>query len=678
MTELPHLEEPGTGDGDGDGYGDRDGEPAPEALGRWSFARTLVDASPAFFVAIGGDGKTLLMNAAMLRALGYTLDEVLGTDYLATFVPEDERQAVADVLARRRASGGPSVIQNSVLARDGRKLPVEWHGRSVLRDDGELDFLFGIGVDLTERKRAEEQLRERERQYRAIFDATGDGLVINDLEAGIVVEANPAACRMHGYAHEEFVGLHPTTFIHPDYHHLFAAYLDAIKAGGEFQGRAIDLRKDGTPFHVEVRGTGFTYSGRPHLLGVLRDVTEQEQARQLLEQRVEERTRELSTLLGVSHNVASTLELKPLLDLVLDQLKTVVDYHGSTILTLEGEALTILGARGDTAAFVGVPGLRFPVRDAPAIWEPITRREPVIISDVRGEGELARAYRGAVGDLLQRPPFSEIRSWLAVPLALKDRLIGMLTVSRHEPDAYTARDAALVLAIANQAGVAIENARLYEQAQALAALEERQRLARELHDSVSQALYGIALGARTARTLLDRAPSQVAEPLDYVLQLAEAGLAEMRALIFELRPESLATEGLVAALTKQADALRARHRIAVVATLCDEPDVPLELKEPLYRVAQEALHNTVKHARAGRVELRLACGDDAISLEVGDDGVGFDPGGAFPGHLGLRSMRERVAALGGSFEVDSAPGRGTRVRARVPTRHGAQRIEAPG
>lgn len=272
----------------------------------------------------------------------------------------------------------------------------------------------------------------------------------------------------------------------------------------------------------------------------------------------------------------------------------------------------------------------------------------------------------ALGDRLETAAFSHIRSWMALPLALKDRVIGLLSVSRTEPAAFTPHDATLALTIANQPVVAIENARLYPQAQTLAAVEERQRLARELHDSVSQALYGIALGARTARTLVDRDPARVAEPLDCVLQLAEAGLAEMRALIFDLRPESLETEGLVAALERQAALLRARHGIVVEAALCSEPAVPVELKESVYRIAREALHNTIKHARARRVDLRLECGPDAITLDVADDGRGFDPTAAFPNHLGLCSMRERTAALGGTIEIDSVPDGGTRVRVEVP------------
>jgi signal transduction histidine kinase len=214
--------------------------------------------------------------------------------------------------------------------------------------------------------------------------------------------------------------------------------------------------------------------------------------------------------------------------------------------------------------------------------------------------------------------------------------------------------------------IAVENARLLVEVRGKAALEERQRLARELHDSVSQALYGIALGAKTARKLLDQNPDRAADPLEYVDSLAEAGLAEMRALIFELRPESLQSEGLAAALDKQAAALRARHGINVETDLCNEPDAQLEAKEALYRIAQEALHNTIKHARASTVQIRMQCSANHVLLEICDDGIGFDPKGNFPGHLGLHSMRERIERLGGTLAVESAPGKGTEIRAWMP------------
>jgi signal transduction histidine kinase len=160
----------------------------------------------------------------------------------------------------------------------------------------------------------------------------------------------------------------------------------------------------------------------------------------------------------------------------------------------------------------------------------------------------------------------------------------------------------------------------------------------------------------------------VAEPLDYVLSLAEAALAEMHALIFELRPELLETEGLVSALNKQAAALQAWHELAVSTELCDEPSLPMRAKQELYRIAQEAMHNTVKHAHASRVVLRLKQTADGVMLEVRDDGKGFDTSASFPGHLGLHSMSERVSNLGGTFQIESVPGAGTRICVRVPGR----------
>jgi signal transduction histidine kinase len=226
----------------------------------------------------------------------------------------------------------------------------------------------------------------------------------------------------------------------------------------------------------------------------------------------------------------------------------------------------------------------------------------------------------------------------------------------------------ILTTVAGQVAVAVENARLSALAQDVAVLEERQRLSRELHDSVSQALYGIVLGSKTARAMADRDPTQIIAPLDYVMSLAESGLAEMRALILELRPETLAQEGLVAVLQKQADAITARYRVQVTTELCDEPDVPLPAKEALYRIAQEALHNTVKHAGATEVRLSLARGDDEIILAVEDNGKGFDASGSFPGHLGLHSMRERVERLGGTLEIESTVGKGTTIPVRLPLR----------
>jgi signal transduction histidine kinase len=251
-------------------------------------------------------------------------------------------------------------------------------------------------------------------------------------------------------------------------------------------------------------------------------------------------------------------------------------------------------------------------------------------------------------------------------MAVRDRLIGVLNVQAPRGVQLGESHLRVMSTLADLIAVAVQNVRSYRQGQELAALEERTRLARELHDSVSQALYGIALGTQTARAMLDKDPKLVRQPMEYVLSLAQAGLTEMRALIFELRPETLENEGLVTALARQGASLQARHNIQVQLELCDEPDLALPTKESLYRIAREALHNVIKHAQASKVVLRLANEGSMLALDVIDNGRGFDTGRDFPGHLGLQSMRERVVNLGGSLEIYSTPGAGARISARLP------------
>jgi signal transduction histidine kinase len=301
----------------------------------------------------------------------------------------------------------------------------------------------------------------------------------------------------------------------------------------------------------------------------------------------------------------------------------------------------------------------------PAVAETVakTLKLPYVAIELREEGEFRQM--ASFG--------TPVEPSLCLPLRYQQESIGQLLLASRSPgEPFSSADRRLLDDLARQAGIAANAVRLSQDLQhsrerlLLAREEERRRLARELHDSVSQALYGISLGAHAARTALSRDPDHVAEPLDYILTLVEAALAEMRALIFELRPESLATEGLVSALSKQAAALQARQELTVATEMCDEPELPLGTKQELYRIAQEAMHNTMKHAHASHVMLRLAQTAEGVTMEVQDNGVGFDPSASFPGHLGLHSMRERITSLGGTFQIESVPGQGTALRVCAP------------
>jgi PAS domain S-box-containing protein len=532
-----------------------------------------------------------------------------------------------------------------------------------------------LELELEERKEMEAGLREREEQYRSIFESVSEGLFINTLD-GELVDFNPAAAHIHGYSVEEFKSVQPHQFIHPDSIDQFANYIALAKEGKEFRGTAVDLCKDGTPLHVEVYGIPFMYRGKLHSLAILRDITDQVEAYQMLESRVAKRTNELATLLQVSQTLTSTLDLEPLLGLILDQLKSIVEYEGAAIIGVDregnpetnGQVFQVRVYRGPIP-ISEQNKLHQLVQIAGGI-ETLSKRQPLIIEDFQAKVIDTESHDiRHVAALDQSVPY--IRSMMSVPLMVKDNMTGILTLHHSTPGHFTEAHEALALAFANQAAIAIENASYYRQAHSLAALEEREKLARELHDSVSQALYGIALGARTVRTLLERNPENpkaLQAPVDYILSLAETGLSEMRALIFELRPEALEVEGLVAALEKQADSLQARHQIEVQTSFCEEPALPIDSKEALYRICQEALQNIIKHAHADRVEVRLMVDDGQVVLEIQDNGIGFNPQGSFPGHLGLLSMNERALKIAGKLHVNSSPGEGTLIRAELPLR----------
>lgn len=869
--------------------------------------------------------------------------------------------------------------------------------------------------EIGEREQTARTLAEREESTRQIFQSVSDAIFIIDMQDRIV-DANLAAERLYGFTVLEMRALQPLSLIHPASGERREDFVASIAQGKQFRSRALSRRKDGSTFMADVFATSATYFGEPHVLSVIRDVTEEVEQQHLLERRVDERTRELSLLLQISTSTASTLDTDEMFELILDQVEGVVPYDGASILVVEDGMLAVKANRAFRSG--ELEGARFSAAALQGSLAGGTVR-PLLVPNIHADTRLAASFRAQVKDYLDTA-FVGVTSFLGAPMQRQGRLIGQIALSSQYENAFSEADAALVQAIANQAAIAIENARLfaeterraremtalsriattldleqsitgtlnsvaqrvvestnavaasvstvnaegslllgggfglpdsffdtvdaaikrgapkpneraiesgepvviqdlkqllrdeplyaglndllsdrdwdslvivpmrygernlgtletffrpgeapdereiglisamarqaataienaflfsqtekrvrqlealtliassfslevpfeelmdgmaeqivrattataaavitaespaaplrvvgiarlpegfaaqmeetyrqgggttvrtamkemrtlyqqdlrrqrlvdarytaasgelqrqswdslllapviygnkaqgvlllgyplgidpdeeerkfieavadqtalvlenarlYRRASAAAALEERQRLARELHDSVSQALYGIALGARTARRRIgEDGPANVVEPLDYVLSLAEAGLTEMRALIFELRPESIATEGLVAAIGRQVAATQARYGVKVTATLAAEPDISLDAKEALYRIAQESMHNTVKHARATNISVKLVHEPDEVRLEVQDDGQGFDPSGEFPGHLGLRSMQERARDIGGTLEIQSAPGEGTRITLRIPHR----------
>ncbi len=255
-----------------------------------------------------------------------------------------------------------------------------------------------------------------------------------------------------------------------------------------------------------------------------------------------------------------------------------------------------------------------------------------------------------------------IQAGIGVPITVSGQLFGMFGVAYCQPRKVSADEKRLVLALAQRAGLAIHNARLFEQAPLLATAEERQRLARELHDAVTQTLFSASLIAEVVPRIRERDPVEARLRLEELRRLTRGALAEMRTLLLELRPAALVETPLAHLLRQLAEATASRTNLQVDVLAQDAAHaLPPEVQIALYRIAQETLSNTGKHAGASRAEIHLRQRADRVGLHLRDNGRGFDPASTPPGHLGLAIMHERARGIGARLRVESRPGTGTRI-----------------
>jgi signal transduction histidine kinase len=259
-----------------------------------------------------------------------------------------------------------------------------------------------------------------------------------------------------------------------------------------------------------------------------------------------------------------------------------------------------------------------------------------------------------------------------VPLTVADEVYGSLVLYYSEPRTFDAEQIALAIAFADQAALAIENAWLHEQARGAAVTQERSRLARELHDSVTQQMYSLTLLAEGWRRLARAGQLEDVEAaLAELGEIAQQALKEMRLMIYELRTPALERVGFLAALQQRLALVENRSGIQAQLVAEEPVELPPALDEGLYRIAVEALNNSLKHAAATEVTVSLRCRPERIELAVIDNGLGFDPAASVSRGLGLSGLYERAEKLGGTLAIESAPSHGTTVRVSFPARSGS-------
>lgn len=365
---------------------------------------------------------------------------------------------------------------------------------------------------------------------------------------------------------------------------------------------------------------------------------------------------QLTALQETSRAIASTLERDALLKLIMAQATALLDADGGLINLVDWEQREdeVVASSGVASQFLGAHNA---LDDGLSGWVTLYN-QPVISNRLAEDDRVASATR----EWLEK---SRVESAALAPLVVKGQVVGTLVLIKQAGQGgFDEADRELLVAFADQAAIAIENARLYEEAQAAAALEERSRLARDLHDAVTQTLFSASLIAEALPALWETNPAEGRALLEDLRQLTRGALAEMRTLLLELRPAALVESHLADVLRQLAESVSGRSGIPVkvIQEGCALLELPERVHVALYRIAQEALNNVVKHAQARQVEVRLVCADMPalrVELSIADDGKGFDPAVIPPAHLGLGIIRERAEAIGAELRIDSEAGRGT-------------------
>jgi PAS domain S-box-containing protein len=637
--------------------------------------QAIFDNIPVMISSYDAEGRLLSVNREWERTLGWTFEEAQALDILAECYPDPEhRRAVLDFI--RRADRNWADFKTRT--RDGRLIDTSWT-RSQLSDGSRL----GIGIDITERKRAEAALAEAEARFAKAFQASPVALAVSTIAEGRIIDVNERWLELFGYARAEVIGRTNAELalnVDPDFRPATVARVreEGIVRDLELQVR----RKSGEIRDLMVSAVPIALAGEDECcISSHADITDRKRAEEerdrLLESERAARTEaeaaleRLRAIESITDSALRHLGLDELLHELLARLQRALNTQAATVFLLseDGQTLYPRTAEGyelDPALLVrvgyGATGL-IAARGHPLIVDDYSR---IDVSGIEGINESdLRAQVGAV---------------MGVPLRIGNKVVGVVVVSSERSRRFTAEELGLMGLVADRVAPAVELARLVERVRGgrerqrvlarrllTAQEEERRRLAVELHDELGQVLTAVKINLESLERMSGRAPAP-AHLRDAIASVDQA-MQRVRDLALDLRPSVLDDLGLAAALRWYVDRFARTTHLEVRVSVDPVPPLEPELETACFRVAQEALTNVARHARARRVWLDLKVLPEGVDLAVRDDGIGFDVrtareraiGGA---SMGLLGMQERVSLVDGEFDVRSTPEGGTEVRAR--------------
>jgi len=605
---------------------------------------------------IAPNGQMLAVNPALQELSGYSDAELIALGGQAITYPEDRdigRAEFAEVLAGQRHA---YQAEKRYVHRDGR---IHWMRQSVspVRDaTGNVLYLVVIAEDIDERKRALEELRASEARFKAVFDNAAVGVAMMTLDRRIV-QVNPTVTRITGYSSEEMLSLDPSELVVAEDRTIDRELFLELVAGrrDQYLIEKRYIRRDGSLFWGRINfALVRDAQGAPlYIVGMIEDITEEKESRQTLaESEARFRTLYDSAEMGIVLVDLGSEGSQPLDEARFNQL--VANQR------LNPAMLRMFGYTAEEMQQTAIASLIYPEDhgiDAREFRQLLTGEIDSFRSEKRFVRKDGSEFWGRLTDSLARAADGTPQMVIGIienineERQAKKRLASQEAEYRHQLEQRIAERTAELNA-ANQ--------RLAEKAAQDAVTAERTRLARDLHDAVTQTLFSTTLIADVLPELWAMNPEEGRRRLEELRHMTRGALAEMRTLLVELRPNALVEVPLSTLLRQLTEAMISRARIAIQFSAEGERKLPPDVQVGLYRIAQEALNNVVKHAKATQAVISLRLGD-TVRLTVSDDGASFDARTVTADHLGLRIMRERAEAIGAQLSIYSEPGEGTQV-----------------
>lgn len=621
------------------------------------YLAAIVESSEDGIISKGLDGTITSWNAGAARIYGWSADEAIDQSISILFPPGYEEE-YHHIFSKIRQGKPMPRFETQRVRKDGKQIEVALTISPIRDAAGNLIGASTIERDITTLKWAQAARQESEARLRQLTDNIDEVLWLRDVQTGQMLYISAAFATLWGVARERMYE-QPDAFveyIHPEDRDRI---LQAIQEHGEgnFNQEFRIVRPDGQVRWIRAHTLPIYDENSEvyRVAGAAEDITDYK--RLVL---AEQEQRALAEALrDIANALNSTVDIDEILDRLLTNIERVVQYDAAEIMLIDGDRANIHRSQGYARRGLQdeLEALEFVVAETPNLRHMYQNKKPLIIPDVeQADG----------GHFFRKSPALFWRSYAGVPISTKNEVIGFINLGSMTPYFYTPIHADRLQAFAEQVAIAIRNAHLHERSRELAAQHERQRLARDLHDAVSQTLFAATITSEVLLREWEQNPTSIGPKLSQLHKLTRGALAETRAVLLELRPDSLTDIDFDTLLEQLIEAIQSRKRLEISAHLDLAEEPPPELKLVLYRITQEALNNIVKHAQASQVTIKLFQDTTQLVLEISDDGVGFDIASVQPTSMGLSIMQERAERANATLKIDSTVDNGTQITVIFP------------